>query len=362
MSRKEDVLTPTREMRIALDTLGGKFAPEAILEGAVLASKRWEDFSIILVGDPSSLQALLGRFEGDSSRFSFREGPSLIAEAENPVEALEAKTDASIRVALESLKRGEADAVVSAGSTGAQIVASIRELGLLEGVLRPAIGSYFPTKNGKTFLLDVGANATCRPIHLLQFAAMGSIFRQQVDGIKEPRVALLSNGEESRKGSQVTRDAYELMEIVPALNFIGYIEGHDIQAGEADVVVCDGFMGNVLLKFAESIPEMIRRCSEALHLAENDDRNLINHLVRSFDYQEFGGVPLLGINGVSIICHGHSTPKAIANAIGEAIKMVHMRVNDRIAEQLTTMGHWSAIIKTKALLTRLRRRTSGERS
>ena len=348
-------------MRIALDTLGGKNAPEAIVEGAVEASRRWEDLTLSLVGDPQLLQPLVDRLNGDPSKFTYREGPSLITEAESPVRALKSKPDASILVALDDLRRGKADAVVSAGSTGAQIVASIRELGLLEGVLRPAIGSYFPTAAGRTFLLDVGANTTCRPIHLLQFAAMGAICRQLLDDIEKPRIALLSNGEESRKGSYVTREAHDLLKIIPALNFIGNVEGHDIYSGKADVVVCDGFMGNVLLKFAETIPEMLRRSYKNLQPEEKADQGLINQLVRPFDYQEFGGVPLLGVNGVSIICHGHSTPKAIANAIGEAINMVKMRVNDRIAEHLTTLGHWSAIIKTKALLGRIRRRRARRR-
>jgi len=349
-------------MRIALDTLGGKHAPEAIVEGAVQASQRWEDLSLILVGNPRILQPLLHRYKGDTVRFTFLKGPNLINEAESPVEATEFKTDASIMVALDAHVKGQADAVVSAGSTGAQTVASIKKLGLLEGVLRPAIGSYFPTIDGRTFLIDVGANAACRPIHLLQFAAMGAIFRQHIDGIAKPRVALLSNGEEDTKGSPVIQDANELMEIVPALNFIGNIEGHDIYTGKADVVVCDGFMGNVLLKFAESIPEMLRWCSKELQLEDDSDKNLVQQMMRSFDYQEFGGVPLLGVNGVSIICHGHSTSKAISNAIGEAIKMVKLGVNDHIAKQLSTMGHWSAIIKTKALFGRFRRRRAGEKN
>lgn len=349
-------------MRIALDTLGGKNAPQAVLEGAVEATKRWNGLSLCLVGDPLILEPMVRQLNGDSSRFSFRAGPSLIMEGESPVEALKSKPDASILVALEAHQKKEVDAVVSAGSTGAQMVASIQKLGLLEGVLRPAIGGYFPTAGGRTLVVDVGANAVCRAIHLLQFAAMGSIFRQHLDGIKNPRVALLSNGEESRKGNIITQDAYELMEIIPALNFIGYVEGHDIYRGKADVVVCDGFMGNVLLKFAESIPQMILQGSKDHNLNGEDHKPIIERLVKNFDYQEFGGVPLLGINGVSIICHGHSTPRAITNAIGEAMKMVNMSVNERIRLQLTTMGHWSAIIKTKALLGRFRRRSTGEKN
>ncbi len=348
-------------MRIALDTLGGEYAPDAIIEGAVEASRRWDNLHFNLVGNPKELSPLVERLGGDPNRFSFQKGLRLVSEAENPVEALESKPDASILIALEAHRRGKVQAVVSAGSTGAQMVASIQKLGLLEGVLRPAIGSYFPTVKGKTFLLDVGANATCRPIHLVQFAAMGAIFRRHLDGLEEPTIALLSNGEESSKGTQVTRDAYELLEIIPELNFIGYIEGRDIYKGQADVIVCDGFMGNVLLKFAESIPQMLKHCCDEQSSKSSGDPEWLKSVIKSFDYQEFGGVPLLGVNGISIICHGHSSSKAIMSAIGEATKMASLRVNDRIAEQLTSIGHWSAIIKTKALFDRFRRRTSGEK-
>jgi len=350
-------------MQIALDTLGGEHAPDAIVAGAIQATERWEGMTICLVGDPGLLMKHIERLNGDPSRFTFFESRNVITEVENPVEALEAKPDASINVALDAHQRQEVDAVVSAGSTGAQIVASIRTLGLLEGVIRPAIGGYFPTINGRTFILDVGANASCRPINLLQFAAMGTIFRQHLDGIETPRVGILSNGEEKSKGTPVTQEAYELMDIIPAINFIGYVEGRDIYSDKADVVVCDGFMGNVLLKFAETIPEMLKHCSELLNMDSKTVRDMYSNMIRSFDYQEFGGVPLLGINGISMICHGESTPKAITSAIGEAMKMVKLRVNDKIAEQLSTMGHWSAIIKTKALLERFRRRRiSGEKN
>jgi glycerol-3-phosphate acyltransferase PlsX len=351
-----------RKVRIALDALGGKFAPDAIVEGAVLASRRWENLEFKLVGNARILAELLESFAADSPRFDLEDAASCIADAESPLEALESKPDASIVRALDALQRGEVDAVVSAGSTGAQIAASIQRLGLLEGVKRPAIGSYFPTRDGKTFVIDVGANASCKPFHLLQFATMGTIFRQYVDGITEPRVALLSIGEESSKGNQTTREAHELMTLVPALNFIGNIEGRDIYTGKADVIVCDGFTGNVLLKFAESIPDMLLNSMRAESGEAAQPSAAVRQLVQTFDYQESGGVPLLGVNGVSIICHGLSTPKAIANAVGEALKMVHLRVNRHIAEQLTAMGQWSATVKTRALIERFRKRSLGEKN
>jgi len=348
-------------MRIALDSLGGQQAPEAIVAGAALAARRWESLNFTLLGNPVTLSALIDRLELDRSRFLVQEATEQIGENETPVAALNAKPGASILLALEAHQRGQADAVVSAGSTGAQIVASIQVLGLLEGVKRPAIGSYFPTQSSRTFLIDVGANASCRPIHLVQFAAMGAIFRQYVDGIERPRVALLSTGEESSKGSHVTREAHELMELVPALNFVGNIEGRDLYAGKADVVVCDGFTGNILLKFAESIPDILRDCAQSARPGSDSRPPALDHLMRSFDYQEFGGVPLLGVNGVSIICHGQSTPRAIVNAIGEAIKMVNLQVNQHISDQINTMGQWSATIKTRALIGRWRRRSTAEK-
>jgi glycerol-3-phosphate acyltransferase PlsX len=348
-------------MQIALDTVGGKFAPEAIVEGAVMASRCWNDLTFILVGDPKILPRLLEKSDADASRFIIQTGPQRVDDSESPLEALKLKSRASIFCALEAHQLGEADAVVSAGSTGAQVVASIQKLGLLEGVKRPCIGSYLPTETGRTFLIDVGVNVSCRPIHLLQFAAMGTIFRQYLEGIEKPRVALLSNGEERTKGSHVTREAHELMSIVPGLCFIGNIEGRDLYSGKADVVVCDGFTGNILLKFAESIPDMIKRCTESVRQECQSSPAALDHLLRSFDYQEFGGVPLLGVNGVSMICHGRSTPKAIKSAIGEAIKMVNLHVNQHIRTRLSTIGQWSATVRTRALIERMRRRSSGEK-
>jgi phosphate acyltransferase len=349
-------------MRIAIDAKGGKRAPEAIVEGAIQASRQWEDLELTLVGDSGVVKSMISRLGANPTRFRYKDGPSLIPEGDSPVEAISNYPDASILVALDLLRRLEVEAVVSAGSTGAQIVASIRMLGMLEGVLRPAIGSYFPTERGKSFIVDVGATPDCTPVNLLQFAAMGTIFRQLVEGIDSPTVGLLSMGEEGNKGTVTIREAYELMQIVPVLNFIGNVEGNDVFIGRADVIVCDGLLGNVLLKFAESIPRMLRYSSKNLPEGDTGFDSMMDHLVRSFDYEEMGGVPLLGVNGVSMICHGHSTPKAIKNAIGEAVKMVNMRINERIREQLTTMGHWSAIIKTKALLNRFRRWSAGDRT
>ena len=347
-------------MRIALDTQGGSHAPQAVVEGAVLAAAQWEGLQFILVGDEAGLSPLIRRHGLDPSCVRILNAAEAVEDHEIPFEALKAKPNASIIMALEAHHRGDADAVVSAGNSGAQVVASVEILGMLEGVKRPAIGSYFPTRDGWTYLIDVGANVNCRPIHLLQFAAMGTIFRQHLDGLASPRVALLSNGEESSKGSHSIREAHELMSLVPALNFIGNIEGRDLYSGKADVVVCDGFTGNVLLKFAESVPDILEQCAENAGLA-GAPAAALEQMRRSFDYQEFGGALLLGVKGVSVLCHGRSTSKAISNAIAGAIKMVNLRINQHISDQIDTMGQWSATVKTKALIGRWRRRSTGEK-
>jgi glycerol-3-phosphate acyltransferase PlsX len=346
-------------MRIALDARGGKHAPLAIVEGAALAIQRRPDLQFLFVGDAEALSPLITQSGLKASAVGIQSCSEAIEDAESPIEALKAKPAASIVMALEAHERGEADAVVSAGNSGAQIVASIEILGELEGVKRPAIGSYFPTQDGRIFVIDVGANVSCRAIHLLQFAVMGALFRKHLDGLQIPRVALLSNGEESTKGSHPIKEAHELMSLVPGFNFIGNIEGRQIYTGQADVVVTDGFTGNVLLKFAESIPDILAQCARKTGLAAGPTAEL-EALLRSFDYQEFGGAPLLGVNGVSIVCHGRSTSKAIASAIGEAVKMVQLQVNQSIREQIHTMGQWSATVKTKALIGRWRRRSTGD--
>ena len=347
-------------MRIALDARGGSFAPQVIVEGAAQVAPQWEGLQFIFVGDASRLNPLIRRHGLDPSCVQVLNAPEAVEDPEIPFEALKAKPNASIVLALEAHHRGDADAVVSAGNSGAQVVASVEILGMLEGVKRPAIGSYFPTRDGRTFLIDVGANVSCRPIHLLQFAAMATIFRQLLDGMASPRVALLSNGEESSKGSHAIKEAHELMSLVPALNFIGNIEGRDLYSGKADVVVCDGFTGNVLLKFAESIPDILTQCAESAGIT-GAPSGVLEQMRRSFDYQEFGGALLLGVNGVSVLCHGRSTAKAISSAIAEAIKMVNLRINQRISDQIDTMGQWSATVKTKALIGRWRRRSTGEK-
>ena len=263
---------------------------------------------------------------------------------ESPITALRKKKNTSIAVALSLHRQGRVDAVVSAGNTGAVMASSVWTLKRLEGVDRPAIASFFPTEKEPIIVLDVGANADCKPLNLYQFAVMGSIYARSILGRRNPRVGLLSIGEESSKGNELTLEAHRLLGR-SSLNFIGNLEGKDILTGDVDVVVCDGFVGNVILKFTESI-ERILTTHFNKHLRSNLRSKLgalllkpvFENFRKDFDYAEYGGAPLLGIDGVSIICHGKSSPKAISNAILVARRMVREGINEMIKQRLKENG------------------------
>ena len=259
---------------------------------------------------------------------------------EAPVEALKKKPHASILVAMHLMGTRKADAVISAGNTGAVMGAAVFLLKTIPGVMRPAIGSSFPHESGSCFIIDVGSNVDCKPMQLLQFGMMGSILVSHIMDIHSPRVGLLNIGEEPGKGNESVQTAYQLLE-KSGLNFIGNIEGRDIMRGRADVVVCDGFTGNVVLKFAESIGRMVDR-GLIRHIRGNLRGSIGHYLIRPkfrklltlFDYQETGGAPLLGVNGNCIIAHGSSGPKAIRNAVRMGLEMVKARVSSRITEEI----------------------------
>src|SRR4030067_964300 len=272
---------------------------------------------------------------------------------ESPVSVLRKKKDSSIVVATKLVRDEKASAVVSAGHTGAAMAASLLILGPVKGVERPAIAAILPTLEGVAVMLDVGANVDCKPKHLYQFAIMGHAYAVKMLQKDNPRIGLLSIGEEDTKGNVLTKETFRYLKSSP-LNFIGNVEGKDVYSGSADVIVCDGFIGNVALKISEAVAEtMGKMLSREIRKSSSGKIGylLLKKAFASFkkkvDYQEFGGVPLLGVNGVSIICHGHSSPKAIASAIGEGIKMVNMRVNQHLREQLSALGQWSATIKTR---------------
>jgi glycerol-3-phosphate acyltransferase PlsX len=333
-------------MRIALDAMGGDFAPQATVEGAYLYQKEtnYRD-EVILIGDEKLIQAQ-GTKIGDfnENKISCLHADEVIGMNESPTEALKSKKKSSISIGLDLHKKGEVDAFVGAGNTGAQMAASLLNLGRISGVNRPAIGSFIPSEKGLVFLIDVGANSDCKPINLVQFGIMGGIFVDHIYDGTNPTIGLLSIGEEEKKGNELTQAAHQLMKN-NLRGFVGNIEGRDILKGKVDIVVCDGFVGNIILKFAESVMGVLTK-SFRRNIGSNLFTNLgallvkpaFSELRRNYDYEEYGGVPLLGVNGISIICHGGSSAKAIKNAMSVAERMSAKKVNKHISETLKNRG------------------------
>jgi phosphate acyltransferase len=310
-------------MKIALDAMGGDHAPSVPVQGALAAlDELGSELRVILTGPEARLRAELDK-QGRAAepRIEIAGATDVVTMHDSAGRVVREKRDSSLLRAVELHKEGVADAVVSAGHTGAQMAASYLMLGLIEGVRRPTIGTLLPVAGGGfCVLLDVGANIDCKPKHLLQFAIMGSVFMEILTRIANPRVGLLSIGEEKTKGNEQTQATHYLLE-ESGLNFIGNLEGGDVMAGKADVVVCDGFVGNILLKFAESLGTLFLNRVKGLSAVDSRLDEGMRQMQKEFDYAEIGGVPLLGINGISIVCHGRSSPKAIKNAIREAMTL-----------------------------------------
>lgn len=333
------------EVRVALEAMGGDRGPSAVVEGALDLLEYGppevtQGVSIVLVGDEAVLAPLLDRAGGGGRPVSIRHASQVIGMEEHPAEALKTKPDSSVMVMASLQKAGLVDAMVSPGNTGAMMAASLLALGRIEGVARPAIAATFPTLGNPAVVLDVGANVGCRPDQLYQFAQMGSAYSRGVFGVPEPRVALLNVGSESTKGTAVEQEVYGMLE-GSDLRFTGNIEGDGILRGDADVVICDGFTGNVLLKVTESIAELI---GGALYTEMKRHwysragfllmRPAFSKLWRELDSAEYGGAPLLGLNGVSIVAHGNSGAKAIRNATTAACSFFRSGVNTMIRNGL----------------------------
>jgi len=326
-------------MKIAVDAMGGDRGPAVIVEGVVQAAREFGT-RIILVGDEATVARELRRHQARGVDIEIRHASQVVGMDEPASHALRRKRDSSIRVAAELVRAGEAGALVSAGNTGAAMAIAVIVLGVLPGVDRPAIAVVLPNLKGRTVLLDVGANVDPKPRHLLQFAIMGHIYARDILGVASPRVGLLSIGEEEGKGNELTVEAFKELE-ASGLHFIGNVEGRDIYNGNADVVVTDGFTGNVALKTSESLVDMlvalIREELTRTPVATIGAwlvRPALRRFLKRVDYNELGGAPLLGINGACIICHGASPPKAITGAIRIAREWVEVRVNDHIRAAL----------------------------
>jgi len=325
-------------MRIAVDAMGGDRGPQVVVEGAVQAAREYGD-EMILVGQEDLVRAELAKFRRLPPTVHVKHAGSVIAMHESPSQSVRRKKDASICVAADLVKEGLADAVVTAGNTGAAVAATTLKLRLLEGIDRPGIGIAFPTLEGPSFLIDVGANIETKPVHYYQYACMGDVYFRYILHKERPKIGILNIGEETTKGTEAIRDAHEILKR-SKLNFIGNVEGRDIFNGTVDVIVCDGFVGNVVLKVAESIGETIGRLLKE-KLKKNYvtmmgallTRSAFKSLKKDVDYAEYGGAPLLGIRGTCIIAHGSSNPKAIKNAIRVAGEYVRCRINEHILQE-----------------------------
>ncbi len=322
-------------MRIALDAMGSDRAPAVEVEGAVGALLDQDsDVRVVLVGDRDRIEAELARFpDAPRDRLEIHHASEVIEMGEAPATAIRRKRDSSIVVGVNLLKAGEVDAFISAGSTGAVMAASLVTLRSIPGVDRPPVGARIPTNKGTCLAVDVGANVDCKAHQLVQFAQLGSVYAEDMLGIENPRVGLLNIGTEPEKGNEVVVEAYGLLEKTPHLNFIGNVEGREIVSGKCDVLVADGFVGNVMLKFYESVAGLITGMLKR-ELSDAGVQLDLDRIFRSLDYAGIGGAPLLGVNGVVIICHGGSPPLAIRNAIQVAAQSVRRAMVEHMAARL----------------------------
>ena len=325
-------------IRIALDAMGGDHAPSETIKGAISALALLPNIEIVLVGQENRISKELKKHKHDP-RISFYNATEIIQTSEPPIQAIKQKKDSSIVKGVALVKEGKADAFVSAGNSGALMAASLFGLGRVSGIERPAFATIFPSKKSKVLLLDMGANVDCKPAHLVCFAKMGAIYSKYVLHVDNPKVGLVNIGEEPEKGNELTISTYPLLKEEKTINFAGMVESKEIFAGRIDVVVCDGFTGNLILKFGEStatfIFEMLAGEIKSHPLAAFAALFLIPALLRlkkKVDYDEFGGAELLGINGVVVKAHGRAKSKAIMNAIRVAVESVEGKVVDYISK------------------------------
>ncbi len=338
-------------LTIVVDAMGGDHAPACVIEGTVQAlQESGNRFKIILIGQSEKVEPLLAKYDTSMLNLKFLHAPEVVTMNDIPATAVKTKQQSSLVQGLLLCKAKEADAYVSAGNTGAQMAASLFVLGRLPGVLRPTIYAYFPRiGEGLTNIVDVGANVDCKPENLVQFAEMVTIYQRYGAGIEKPITGLLNIGEEEGKGSEVLKQTYRLLKEADSkgkITFIGNIEGHDILKGRATIVVCDGLVGNTILKFGESIPEFLGTLfSQSLEKLLSSGqftpeiaaltKSMFKGMFEPFDVEKFGGVPFLGVNGISIVGHGRSSSRAIKNMIYMAEHMLERRVNEHIAEVLS---------------------------
>lgn len=326
--------------RIAVDAMGGDFAPRNAVIGAIQAFEEKKNFELLLVGKKSAIKDVLSKNKLNFDENNIIHADDVIEMADVPVNAIKLKPNSSIVVGATLVKDNKADAFVSAGNTGAMMAASTLIIGRIPGIGRPTIGQAMPNEAGISMLFDVGASVDSKPRHLLEYAIMGTIFTKEIYGVENPTVGILSVGEEDTKGNELSLAASELIRKTN-LNFIGNVEGRDILKGTAHVVVCDGFVGNIVIKFGESVLDFLKfkfktYANEGLlnKLKMGLVKSSLKSVLKDFDYEEYGGVPLLGVNGISIIGHGSSTPRAVKNMVIRAHEMYEKKLIEKIENSI----------------------------
>ena len=331
-------------MKIVVDAMGGDNAPHAIIEGCVMALAEIPELELILTGPRDAIEMELAKYDCDAARINIVDAAEVIDMAEPPVEAIRKKKDSSLVRGLRLLQAGEAGAFITAGSTGATIAGATLIVKRLPGVKRPALAPLLPTRKGKVMLIDCGANSEVRPSFLAQFALMGSIYMQRMEGISAPRVGLVNNGAEAEKGTELTKAAYELLRTMP-INFMGNAEGRDLVSGDFDVIVTDGFTGNVILKFMEGLAgvltgmlrDEINRSWRA-KLGAAIALPAFRSFKKKMDYTEYGGALMLGVNGGVIKAHGSSNAKAICSTLRQAVGFIKADVVNVIKEEISKVS------------------------
>ncbi|BCJ99815.1 phosphate acyltransferase PlsX [Anaerocolumna chitinilytica] len=330
-----------RVVKVAVDAMGGDYAPAQIVKGALEALRERKDIKIVLVGQEKAINAELTGIDYDKERLSIIHAEDVITNDEAPVMAIRRKKNSSIVVAMNLVKNGEADAFVSAGSTGAVLVGGQLIVGRIKGIDRPPLAPLLPTESGVSLLIDCGANVDARASHLVQFAKMGSVYMENVVGIKNPRVAIVNIGAEEEKGNMLVKETFPLLKNCNDINFIGSIEAREIPKGGADVIVCEAFVGNVILKLYEGLGStLIGKIKAGLMSTTKSKigallcKPALKETLKSFDASGYGGAPMLGLNGLVVKAHGNSTSNEIKNSIIQCITFTEQNINDKIRMHL----------------------------
>lgn len=329
----------TEYTKVALDAMGGDYAPVEMIKGAIDAVNKRKDIKVALVGKEAVIKEELGKYTYDKDQVEIVNAEEVIETAEPPVNAIRKKKDSSIVVAMNMVKRGEADALVSAGSSGAILVGGQVIVGRIKGVERPPLAPLLPTKKGFSLLIDCGANVDARASHLVQFAKMGSIYMEHVMGVKNPKVAIVNIGAEEEKGNALVKETFPLLKACKDIHFIGSIEARNIPYGDADVIVCEAFAGNIILKLYEGVGGvLVDKIKEGMMQSLRSKigallvKPALKTTLKSFDASEYGGAPLLGLNGLVVKTHGSSKAREVSNSIIQCVTFKNQKINEKIRE------------------------------